>query len=257
MIESVLSQTYGDWELLLIDDGSKDGTLGVMRSFVEKDRRIRCLDLKTNLGIAAARNIGTFQTSCPFIMHMDADDLLSPTALQEHLEVLKDADVSYGDTEEFSDSPQAPMRTLDTRLPDDPTEAVLRCVVDAVDLGAWWRPPGAVMAKRDAEVRARKRFNIWDRRMPTAGESQYYACLAYDGAQFKPTGTVNLSYRKHAGSDSAHASFFALMLAYSWMLEFWLKELGSHPTLLERKARLMESIRTTSYVEAEFARSQL
>ena len=110
------------------------------------------------------------------------------------------------------------------------------------------------MVRRDADTKARERYNVWDRRVPTAGEMHYYSCLVDTGATYKPTGTTSLFYRRHAASDGATSSALHLTLSYAWMLDFWLDALGPVPVLMERKVRLMGALRIAANVEMEFAK---
>lgn len=77
-INSVLSQTMYEFELLIIDDGSTDHTVEVIRSF--KDERI-CLIRQSQKGIAAALNFGLKYTRAPYIARFDADDICNPDRL--------------------------------------------------------------------------------------------------------------------------------------------------------------------------------
>ncbi len=89
-IESVLTQTYHHWELILVDDGSPDTSLAIAEQFLPRDRRIRIFS-RPNGGVAAARNTGFNASTITsgFIVFLDPDDILLPTALEEmsgHLE---------------------------------------------------------------------------------------------------------------------------------------------------------------------------
>lgn len=55
-IESVLAQTYTNWEMLIVNDCSKDNTAEIVESYAKKDKRIKLINLKQNSGAAAARN---------------------------------------------------------------------------------------------------------------------------------------------------------------------------------------------------------
>jgi glycosyltransferase involved in cell wall biosynthesis len=82
-IESVIGQSERDWELIVIDDGSRDQTAEIAGRFAERDSRIRMIGLP-NGGVAAARNAG-FQRSdrqSKFICYLDHDDLWTPDALE-------------------------------------------------------------------------------------------------------------------------------------------------------------------------------
>jgi glycosyltransferase involved in cell wall biosynthesis len=78
-IRSVLAQTRGDWELVVIDDGSSDGTGEVVRGFT--DPRIRLLE-RPHAGAAAARAAGIEAGDAPLIGLLDSDDLWMPTYLE-------------------------------------------------------------------------------------------------------------------------------------------------------------------------------
>jgi glycosyltransferase involved in cell wall biosynthesis len=84
-IESSLAQTFGDIEVLVIDDGSTDNTHDVALSFLQV-RYVR----QTNQGLAAARNTGIRETTSPYLLFLDADDRLLPEAVQSALECFQE-----------------------------------------------------------------------------------------------------------------------------------------------------------------------
>lgn len=81
-IESVLKQTYPHWELLLIDDGSSDGSPKICDEFQQKDSRIRAIH-KENQGPSAARNLGIEIARGKHIAFVDSDDWIAPGMLEE------------------------------------------------------------------------------------------------------------------------------------------------------------------------------
>jgi glycosyltransferase involved in cell wall biosynthesis len=90
-IESVLAQTYSDWELLLIDDGSNDSSTSIARRYAaSRPDRIRCLshDGRRNQGASASRNLGARHASGEFLAFLDADDVYLPRKLQEQVPLL-------------------------------------------------------------------------------------------------------------------------------------------------------------------------
>lgn len=86
-IVSVLNQTFRDFELLIINDGSTDTTLQVVNSFT--DQRIRLIN-QTNQGIAAALNIGLLNAKADLIARFDADDICTPERLMVQYRFLSD-----------------------------------------------------------------------------------------------------------------------------------------------------------------------
>jgi succinoglycan biosynthesis protein ExoO len=79
---SLLGQTNGDWEALFVNDGSRDGTLGVVQSIAMADKRVKVIDLPTNCGPAYARNAALAIAEGHWIAVLDADDVYSPYRLE-------------------------------------------------------------------------------------------------------------------------------------------------------------------------------
>ena len=86
-IESILAQSFTDFELLLIDDGSTDGSVGVMRSYTT-DPRVRLVRNEGNLGIPATRNRGIALAGGEYIAMLDSDDWAYPTRLAKQVAFL-------------------------------------------------------------------------------------------------------------------------------------------------------------------------
>lgn len=79
-MDSVLAQTFTDYEVILIDDGSHDDTLSVANCYAQKDSRVRVFS-QENAGVAAARNLGLAHAKGEWITFVDSDDLLPDDAL--------------------------------------------------------------------------------------------------------------------------------------------------------------------------------
>ena len=80
-VESVLSQTFRDYELIIIDNGSNDGSSEIVAEFT--DPRVRIVRLEENVGVSNARNKGVSLSTSPYITFLDADDWWEPTFLEE------------------------------------------------------------------------------------------------------------------------------------------------------------------------------
>ncbi len=103
-VKSVLQQTYTDFELLVIDDGSTDDTADIVHNFSLQDSRVKLIS-QENQGVSVARNTGIKMAKGEFIAFLDADDLWLPNKLVSHLEHLhqnSEVGVSFGKVEFLS-----------------------------------------------------------------------------------------------------------------------------------------------------------
>ncbi len=102
-ITSVRKQTFTDWELAVVDDGSTDGSIETARRHAREDSRISCAAHPDggNHGMSATRNLGLALTTGELVAFLDADDVWEPTKLEEQVAILRDhprADLVYGRT---------------------------------------------------------------------------------------------------------------------------------------------------------------
>ena len=115
-IESILIQTYKDWELLLIDDGSPDRSGEICDEYARRDARISVIH-KSNEGVSSARNIGLEQVRGEWVMFVDADDAIAPNSLDQCLRKCTDNQLdviqfSYSRNRDFSDGNVAETKPL-------------------------------------------------------------------------------------------------------------------------------------------------
>ena len=90
-VNSALDQTFQDFELIIVDDGSTDGTEEQVKSF--QDHRIRYFRHQTNIGASAARNTGIRKAKGEYLAFLDSDDLWMPQKLESQLEVFRTTDL--------------------------------------------------------------------------------------------------------------------------------------------------------------------
>jgi teichuronic acid biosynthesis glycosyltransferase TuaG len=103
-IESVINQTYANWELLIVDDGSTDATKNRIESFCKQDGRIKCFR-QPNGKQGKARNLALSQARGEYIAFLDADDLWLPEKLELQLVEIKEKNVAlvFSDTNMFTE----------------------------------------------------------------------------------------------------------------------------------------------------------
>jgi len=105
-IESVLRQSFNDFELIIVDDGSKDSSKSIAQMYAIKDKRITLISQK-NRGLAGARNTGIFNAKGKYIAFLDSDDLWHRQKLQQHTELMEKragVGVSYSSSEFIDDA---------------------------------------------------------------------------------------------------------------------------------------------------------
>lgn len=88
-INSVIAQTYQDWELILVDDCSTDLSFEILESYAQQDKRIRPIVMKENQGAALTRNRGIREARGEYLAFLDADDVWKPEKLEIELEFMK------------------------------------------------------------------------------------------------------------------------------------------------------------------------
>lgn len=101
-IESILNQTYRNFEFIIVNDGSTDKSEEIIKEYAFKDSRIIFINNKQNQGIAVARNTGISSSCGDLIANMDADDISLPHRLERQLKFIQDnstCDICIGDME--------------------------------------------------------------------------------------------------------------------------------------------------------------
>ena len=93
-IDSILNQTYTNWEMLVIDDCSTDSSLKILKELSEKDNRVKILLNKQNSGAAVSRNYGLREAKGKWIAFLDSDDLWKPDKLEKQLCFMTENDYS-------------------------------------------------------------------------------------------------------------------------------------------------------------------
>lgn len=100
-IESVINQTYTDWELVIVDDASTDNSVEIIQTYLEKDNRIKLYINNENLGLAKSIQKALKHTNSEWIAFLESDDKFYPNTLEKKIDVIKkhDVDLIYSDVE--------------------------------------------------------------------------------------------------------------------------------------------------------------
>jgi teichuronic acid biosynthesis glycosyltransferase TuaG len=94
-IQSVINQTFGNWEMILVDDCSEDHSVEILAEYAKRDSRIKYIKLEQNSGAAVARNRALALSKGRYITYLDADDIWLPAKLERQLMFLKTGPVAF------------------------------------------------------------------------------------------------------------------------------------------------------------------
>ncbi|GHU02627.1 hypothetical protein FACS1894147_04910 [Spirochaetia bacterium] len=98
-IESVLAQTYQNWEMLIVDDCSTDGSYDIALRYAENDKRISVHRMEENTGAALARDKGIELAAGEYIAFLDSDDMWLPEKLEKQLAFMQKNNCDFSFTE--------------------------------------------------------------------------------------------------------------------------------------------------------------
>jgi glycosyltransferase involved in cell wall biosynthesis len=200
---SAFKQTYRRTEIIVIDDGSTDGTADLIRSYGSR----LTAEFGPNRGASAARNRGTALARGGFIQYLDADDLLTPDAVERRIAVLEKAgaDVAYSDWEKLVEVEPGAFELQ---------ERIVRRVEDVhADLEIalithFWAPPAALTYRR-ALV---EKIGGWKEWLPIIQDARFLQDAGLVGGKFAHAPGVGARYRVHRGASLSRRSSSAFVL---------------------------------------------
>ena len=94
-VDSVLRQTYENWELIIVDDGSKDSSANIIKDLTNTDTRIKGFYLDKNIGAAEARNVAILQAKGKYIAFLDSNDLWELEKLEKQISFMQTEDIAF------------------------------------------------------------------------------------------------------------------------------------------------------------------
>ena len=109
-IESIINQTFENFELICIDDGSSDGTPSILKEFENKNSKIKVIAKEINEGLAVARNESLKLAKGKYITFLDGDDMYDTTLFEKAIELIEkeSSDIVYWDYLPFYDVKEIP-----------------------------------------------------------------------------------------------------------------------------------------------------
>ncbi|MBC7251743.1 MAG: glycosyltransferase [Anaerolineae bacterium] len=198
-IDSVMTQTLKDVEVIVVDDGSNDGTGDLLRE--RYGERIRYF-YQENQGRAVARNRGVRASRSPYLLFLDSDDWLLPDALRQQAEFLDahpDVDVVYSDGY-YCDATGQPIQHISLERPPVPEGKLLEVMV----------LHNVVVATHSALVRRRALDRLgdpyFDETLRGTEDADLWLRLAAVGATFAYQDVLTCKYRLHEGNASSRTS---------------------------------------------------
>ncbi|MEO2033155.1 MAG: glycosyltransferase [Planctomycetaceae bacterium] len=197
-VESVLSQASVAVDVIIVDDGSRDGTSDVAAQFGDSVRLIR----QENCGLSAARNRGMREAHGDFVLFLDSDDVLLEGALDRFVSVARnnpEADVFYSGARLIDSGGEPLCDVIPGEMGPDPLTALL--------LANRISAPGAVVLRR----RVWDKVGEFDPQLGASEDWDYWIRLAAHGATFIRIPEPLLGYRQHA--ESLSRKYFTLVEA--------------------------------------------
>ena len=187
-VQSALAQTIESKEIVVVDDGSADGTAGVLRGF---GSAIRC-EFGPNRGASAARNRGTAMARGRYIQYLDADDLLEPDAVAKRVAALEGASagVAYSDWQKFDEQADGSFVAGEVVAR---SMAQVHADPEIATFTSFWAPPAALLYTR-AVV---DKVGGWNESLPIIQDARFLQDAALSGARFVHVPGVGARYRTH------------------------------------------------------------
>jgi glycosyltransferase involved in cell wall biosynthesis len=184
-LDSVFSQSYTDFELIVVDDGSTDGSGSIIKEYGDRVRAV----FTENKGVSAARNLGTRLARGALFQYLDADDLLHPDALKLRVAALRGVPLGVA-IAEWRELVELSPGQYQFRAHGRPSFHHLSDAEESIFSG-FWAPPAAIMYTREIVAR----IGDWNENLPIIQDARFMLDAAFHGARFVLIPEVLADYR--------------------------------------------------------------
>jgi len=192
-LASVMTQTHAEWEVLVIDDGSTDGTEEMVFGMMSKDKRIRFSQReKKPSGAAACRNLGVEACRGEYVIFLDSDDLLAPECLEGRVKVMQDnpsLDFAVFLTHLFHAKPGDSPYLINNFTQEDDLDRFLR-------LDAPWQTTGPIWRKT-----ALAKIGPWDEKALSMQDWEFHVRALATKLNYQKVSEID-SFWRTTGPDS-------------------------------------------------------
>ncbi|HLS61201.1 MAG TPA: glycosyltransferase family 2 protein [Virgibacillus sp.] len=159
-IESVLAQSYSNWEMIITDDCSSDQTIEIIKSYQQTDERIKLIQLAENSGSAIARNTSMDHASGSFLAFLDSDDQWLPDKLVKQLDFMLEKDIAFSFTKYVRIEEDGTETNAITEAPEtvDYNELMKHCVIGCLTV---MLDKDKIGNERMINIRTRQDYVFW------------------------------------------------------------------------------------------------
>jgi teichuronic acid biosynthesis glycosyltransferase TuaG len=170
-IESVIAQSHKDWELLVVDDGSSDGTAQIISEYAAKDQRVRLIQSPGNEGAGPARNRALAAARGRYIAFLDGDDIWLPQKLERQLRFMQTSGAYFTFTayEMVSEAADKSLRTIRVPCTKSYRDLLANTNIGCLTVMLDTRRTGRVSMPA---IPVRQPLVLWLRLLRTYGEAQ-------------------------------------------------------------------------------------
>ncbi len=202
-LESVAAQNMDDMEVIIVDDGSTDGTA----AYVERQWPQFKLTRTANQGVSHARNLGTSLATGDFVQHLDADDVLMPGKISRQAQLLAaepDVDVVYSNWQRLKQRADGEFERGD-RV--ERTIASVNADPQLAFFSTMWCPTGAYLYRREFLSKAGE----WKAWLPVVQDARFAWDCARAGARWSHDPHIGVLYRQHREGSISTRSRLAFL----------------------------------------------